>query len=167
MTYLLPAFPAFGWLAARAWRAAPKRPSFAVAAVALGVIPLSLVVGRPLVLRHAERESGAALARAVRATGGGTVRYERCYSPGTDYLLGRSGVVLSDLGYEITSNYILRYRESLKSRGLWTLHPEGEAPEADVVVQSPRRHPAPPAGDWRLIFESSRFVAWRRAGAER
>ncbi|MFN8589470.1 MAG: glycosyltransferase family 39 protein [Candidatus Eisenbacteria bacterium] len=167
VTYLLPAFPAFAWLAARAWREAPKRPSRAVAVAALGAIPLLLVVGHPLVSQYAERESGAALARAIRGSGGGTVVYERCYSPGTDYLLGRSGTVLSDLGYEITSNYILRYRDSLRTRGLWTLRPEAETPDADVVVRSPRRQNGPPAGEWRLIFSSKRFVAWRRTGAGR
>ncbi len=167
VTYLLPAFPAFAWLAARAWRAAPRRPSPGVAALALGAIPLLLVLGRPLVLQYAEAASGAGLARAIRGSGGGTVLYERCYSPGTDYLLGRSGIVQSDLGYEITSNYILRYRDVLKSRGSWTLRPEDEVVNADVVVQSPRRDPAPPAGGWRCIYSSPRFVAWRRIGAGR
>lgn len=165
VTYLLPAFPAFAWLAAQSWLAAPRRPSRVVAALALGAIPLVLVVGRPAVLRYADSQSGAPLARAIRSSGGGTVRCVGCYSPGTDFLLGRSSTVISELGHEITSTYVVRYRETLRERGQWTLVAnEADAPPADVLVYSPRRARELPAGEWNRIFESPRFVAYRRAG---
>lgn len=165
VTYLLPAIPALAWVAASAWRAAGRRPRPRVAALALGAIPLAVVAASPFVLRYAESQSGAALARAIRASGGGTVVYERCYSPGTDFLLGRSNPVLSDLGHEITSTYVVRYRESLRARGLWTLHAETDSLPADVIVQSHHRPgPAPGAG-WTRIHEGPRFTAWRRESA--
>ncbi|MBI5168657.1 MAG: glycosyltransferase family 39 protein [Candidatus Eisenbacteria bacterium] len=168
VTYLLPAIPAMAWLAAAAWRASGRRVRPLAAALALGAIPLALVVGRPLVLRYAESQSGAALARAIRASGGGTVLYERCYSPGTDFLLGRSGIVLAGQGHEITSTYVVRYRESLRERGLWTLRAEDDSTavlDADVRVQSHHRPGPEPGAGWTRIHEGPRFTAWRRERA--
>jgi hypothetical protein len=106
--------------------------------------------------------SGAGLARAVAAAGPGSVRYERCYSPGTDFLLGRPSTLVSAEGAETTSNYQWRYRSSLAARGLWT--PSASPSESDSArfVVRPRSEagtPPPPGGE--AFFMDARFVAYR------
>jgi 4-amino-4-deoxy-L-arabinose transferase-like glycosyltransferase len=160
VTYLLPAFPALAWVAAEAWgerRATFPKPF----AAALLFAPLVLVGGWPWLGPLAQQESGAALANAIRASGGGTVRYEDCYTPGTDYLLAQRSTVVSATGTPLTSNYAIRYRETLRARGQWTLvDPAAVAPAADVIVRETRHAGEPPAGSHE-IFRSRRFVAWR------
>jgi 4-amino-4-deoxy-L-arabinose transferase-like glycosyltransferase len=160
VTYLLPAFPALAWVAAEAWgerRASLPRPL----AAALLFTPLVLLGGWPWLGPLAQQESGAALARAIRNSGGGTVRYEDCYTPGTDYLLAQRSTVVSATGTPLTSNYAIRYRETLRARGLWTLVDSAAvAPSADVIVRETRHAGEPPAGGLE-IFRSRRFVAWR------
>ena len=168
VTYLLPALPPLAWLAAAAWGRVPlPARRWGLVAVVL-VTPLALVIGRPALLAYARSQSGAPLAEAIQRTGGGPVRYEACYSPGTDYLLGRRGDLIDVGGEATTSNYQLRYRETLRARGLWTPH-EGPAPAADaaaddratVRVRAASRADAPPAG-WREVHRDPRFVAYRR-----
>jgi hypothetical protein len=90
------------------------------------------------------------------------VRYEDCYSPGTDYLLGSGSTVVSATGHPLTSNYAVRYRDTLRRRGQWTLVDSlGEAPAADAIVREVRRMGEPPEGA-REIFRDTRFIAWRR-----
>ncbi len=138
-----------------------RRPGLAFA-TALAFTPIVLVLGRPVLTAYAESQSGAPLARAIVATGGGPVRCEACYSPGTDHLLGRRATLVSADGRETTSNYQLRYRETLMARGLWTPR-AAAAPDdpAAVVVRPARAAGAPPAG-WSEIFRDRRFVAFRR-----
>lgn len=158
VTYLLPAFPALAWWAAEAWQAS-RRPTWAMAAV-LAFTPLVLVGGAAPLARLAGRTSGEGLARAIRAAGSPPIRFEDCYSPGTDFRLGRTSPVVSALGHPLTSNYAVRYREVLRARGLWTLvDPSAPAPAARIVVREPARAIEPPVGA-RMIFRDDRFIAW-------
>jgi len=230
VTYLLPAIPALGWIAAEAWDSARGRWRVAVSAsFALGLPALALIVlgrrtdlwgtrvdpalaadamargwilglvllglavlptalallGRtrrpalavwplvmftlaallvlgPVAARFARLDSGAPLAEAIRAYDPtARVRYEYCYSPGTDFLLGRGGWPVSETGHEFTSNYLVFYREMLFGRGLWVPAPNpGSAPPADVIVRQARRgDPVPPEG-WVEFFRDRRFVAY-------
>jgi 4-amino-4-deoxy-L-arabinose transferase-like glycosyltransferase len=169
VTYLLPALPPLAWLAAAAWTryAGPGRRWGFVAMVLF--TPLVLVVGRPALVDYAHSQSGAGLAGAIVATGGGPVRYEACYSPGTDYLLDRRGALVDVSGAETTSNYQLRYRETLMARGLWLPTTTGVAVDGDtraadtaaVIVRSAKRHDPAPEG-WREIHRDIRFAAYRR-----
>ncbi len=166
VTYLLPALPPLAWLAAVAWtRAGAGARRWGFAAV-LAFTPLVLVAGRPALVAYARTQSGAGLAAAVRAAGDGPVRYEACYSPGTDYLLRRRGTLVDVGGEQTTSNYQLRYRDTLIARGRWTpVASPAEGPDAGdaatVRVRSARRGGPPPAG-WSEIHRDARFVAWRR-----
>ncbi|MGH7729751.1 MAG: hypothetical protein ACRENJ_00705, partial [Candidatus Eiseniibacteriota bacterium] len=96
------------------------------------------------------------------------VRYEACYSPGTDYVLRRRGTLVGVSGLETTSNYQLRYRDSLIVRGLWVpvatadLVADLAADRAAVVVRSVKRNDPAPDG-WREIHRDLRFVAYTRA----
>ena len=157
VTYLLPAFPALAWWAAEAWRRpAPGLPRALLAALA--VLPAVLVAGSPWIARYARAQSGAPLAAALEQAHAATVRYEACYSPGSDYLMGRRSPIVSTRGRELTSNYIIRYRATLQARGQWRLHDSPDtAPPADVVVTPPGRT-APVASE---LFRDHRFVAVR------
>lgn len=164
VTYLLPVVPAVAYVAAESWgRRAPRLPARLL--VALALAPLLLVGGAPWISDYMHRHSGAALADAIRASGGGDVRYEDCYSPGTDFLLDQRSAVVSATGAPLTSNYVVRYRELLGQRGQWRLYPTPQAaPPAAVIVRSTRNPAEPPPGG-RLIFRDQRFTAWRLAGA--
>ncbi|HET6317915.1 MAG TPA: hypothetical protein VFG86_15785, partial [Chloroflexota bacterium] len=51
--------------------------------------PLVFVIGGPALARYAATQSGAPLAQAIaRRADGKHVRFESCYSPGTDFMLG-------------------------------------------------------------------------------
>jgi len=72
--------------------------------------------------------------------------------------------VVSATGAELTSNYVLRYRDTLRRRGEWTLVDSvAAAPAAGVIV---RPHAGWPAANDRVpgprIFDSPRFTAWLR-----
>jgi len=161
VTYLLPALPAFAWWAAEGWRAS-ARPRWAFAAVLL-TTPVLLAAGWPALHRQARDTSGAPLARALAAARVAAVRYEDCYSPGTDYLLARRSTVVSATGHPLTSNYAVRYRDTLRKRGQWTLVDSlALAPAADAIVREVRHAGEPPAGAHE-IFRDTRFIAWRLA----
>jgi hypothetical protein len=174
VTYLLPAIPPLAWLAAAAWTRAPwhaetRARRWAFAAV-VAAVPVAIVVGRPQLAGYARSQSGEPLARSIVAAGGGPVRYEACYSPGTDYLLGRRGDLVEVGGLETTSNYQHRYRASLEARGLWTPR---ERPAADpgpapvFVRRAPRAGSAPaaPPAGYSECFRDRRFVAYRRSAS--
>jgi len=160
VTYLLPALPALALWAGECWLGT-RRPGWVLAAM-LVFTPLLLAIGSGRLREHAHASSGDRLARAIAGSGARSIRYEDCYSPGTDFLLGRPSTIVSALGHPLTSNYAVRYRETLQARGLWT--PVGDptrAPAADIVVRERRREGVAPAGH-REIFRDVRFVAWRR-----
>jgi 4-amino-4-deoxy-L-arabinose transferase-like glycosyltransferase len=164
VTYLLPALPPLAWLVAERWTAAARagRRSVALYAAGLAVPALVLAFGLAPAREYMRAHSGEPLAAAIARAGGGPVRYEDCYSPGTDFMLGRTGTVVSASGNVTTSTYQLRYRERLIARGQWT--PLDRAPEPDTaafVVRSASAPPAPDAGE--EIFRDRRFVAYRRA----
>ena len=160
VTYLLPAIPPLAWWAAECWQAA-ARPRWAWAC-ALVFTPLLLAVGGSELERRAAAASGAPLARALAAAGVASVRYEDCYSPGTDFLLGRPSTLVTRTGYPLTSNYAVRYRDLLRRRGEWPLVDSPDlAPAADAVVRETSRAGIAPAG-FREIFRDTRFIAWRR-----
>ena len=160
VSYLLPAIPALAWWSAECWQRS-RRPRWALA-LTLAFTPLVLAGAWPVLQRHAAAESGAPLARALAAAGVASVRYEDCYSPGTDFLLGRPSTVVSWTGHALTSNYAVRYRDALRRRGEWTLvDSPALAPPADAIVRESSRPGAPPEG-FREIFRDRRFIAWRR-----
>ena len=69
---------------------------------------------------HLAVELGGAPRRAIQALGGTpVVRCERCYSPGTDYLLGRLSVIVTERAHQTTSTYQARYRDLLRRQGRW------------------------------------------------
>jgi 4-amino-4-deoxy-L-arabinose transferase-like glycosyltransferase len=160
VTYLLPALPALAWWAAERWPLA-SRPRWRWL-VTCAFTPLLLAGAWPALQGLARTSSGAPLAYAISAAGATSVRYEDCYSPGTDYLLGRRSIVVSGTGDPLTSNYAVRYRDALRRRGEWTLVDSSAlAPPADVIVRARSRAGAAPAG-FREIFRDTRFIAWRR-----
>jgi 4-amino-4-deoxy-L-arabinose transferase-like glycosyltransferase len=162
------AFPAkilagcFAYVVLRSAAAAAGRPERAFVGVLL-FTPVVLLAGSPALLRYTATQSGEPLARSIAATApAGRVRYESCYSPGTDFLLGRRSALVSALGRETTSNYQMRYRAALAARGQWT--PLAAAPDssgADVVVRPAGDAAAPPAG-FMQFFRDGRFVAYVR-----
>jgi hypothetical protein len=131
---------------------------------ALLFAPLALTLGHPLLAVAARNQSGAPLAAAVAPPRERVpaLRYERCYSPGTDFLLDRVSGIVSERGNELTSNYQLRYRDRLKQRGQWTPLPSPPADSsADVIVRR-ASDPSPPPAGFERCFEDARFAAWRR-----
>ncbi len=156
----------FAYVALRSAAAAVGRPERAFVGVLL-FTPVVLLAGAPVLTRYADSQSGEPLARSIQATRpGGRVRFESCYSPGTDYVLGRRSELVSVLGRETTSNYQLRYRAALVARGEWT--PLAAVPDsaraadaADVIVR-PARENGPPRADYMPFFRDARFVAFVR-----
>lgn len=144
-------------ISGRRWLALAACGAWTAGVLALGGMPLG---------EFASESSGARLARALRALPGSpSIVYESCYSPGTDFLLGRNGLVVSALGHEITSNYVVRYRTSLRERGLWTLADSLPRAGADVIVRERRSGEAPAPAGYEACFRDDRFVAWRRVTA--
>ena len=166
------AFPAkllagcFGYVVLRSVASALGRPERAFLGVLLFTPVILLAAGSPL-LRYAASQSGEPLARSIADTApGGRVRFEACYSPGTDFALGRRSALVSALGRETTSNYQLRYRAALAARGEWTPlaapgYPRGArvANRVEVVVRPVRPAAEPPAG-YMPFFRDERFVAY-------
>jgi 4-amino-4-deoxy-L-arabinose transferase-like glycosyltransferase len=168
VTYLLPAFPPLAWLAAAAWSDPARawaRAGRIVFAACFVVPVLLLLAGMPSLVGYAREHSGAALARAIHEVSpDAAVRYERCYSPGTQYLLGRPSEVVSESGRELRSSYQIRYRDTLVARGQWVLLASprpGSAP--DVVVRSARDPETLPIG-YTEFFRDARYAAFRRDG---
>ncbi|PYT06731.1 MAG: hypothetical protein DMF49_10265 [Acidobacteria bacterium] len=127
---------------------------------------ICVALGPALVL-HARAESGAPLAKAIAETApDGPVRFEYCYSPGTDFLLGRCSELVSDHGHETTSNYQQRYHQTLMRRDEWRLLPSRPVMDSAAVlvrsIGSINVEPgASPAG-WIEFYRDARFVAYRR-----
>jgi 4-amino-4-deoxy-L-arabinose transferase-like glycosyltransferase len=161
----------FAYVALRSVAAALGRPDRAFLGVLLFTPVLLFAAGEPL-LRYAASQSGEPLARAIAATApGGLVRYQWCYSPGTDFRLGRRSGLVSERGVETTSTYQARYRDALVARGQWT--PLAAAPDSDrvdVIVQPASRGapggpgptgPVPPP-EYMEFFRDGRFAAFVR-----
>src|SRR5262249_28277003 len=104
----------------------------------LAFVPLVLLAcGRTLAF-YADTQSGEPLARALASrVPDGRVRYERCYSPGTDFMLARVSEILDPRGRVTTSNYQLRYRERLIERGEWTVLLAPPDPDDVTVIVRP------------------------------
>ncbi len=165
VTYLLPALPALAFLAGSAWSRYVERGRIArriAFAAVLLAFPIALAFGWGTLRAAAERASSEPLAHALTALGPSLrVRFERCYSAGVDYLRNRSSDVVSPRADETTSVYQARYHDSLRARGLWTLHDRAEdAPPADVIVRPVPDDVALPAGA-TAFFHGRRFTAYR------
>jgi Flp pilus assembly protein protease CpaA len=166
VTYLLPTIPALALLAAVAWSTVRGRARV-VFPLLFTLTPALLIFGGARMHAEATKSSGEPLARAIAASGvadadAPAVRYEQCYSPGTDFVLGRRAVLVSPRADQTTSVYQSRYRESLRGRGLWTsLDDAREAPPADVIVR-PARDDGPSIPGFVEFFRDRRFIAYRR-----
>lgn len=166
VTYLLPTLPPLALLSAVAWSTVRGRARVAFPLL-LAFTPALLIFGGARMHAEAAKSSGEPLARAVAASGlagaaAPAIRYEQCYSPGTDFLLGRRAVLVSPRADQTTSVYQSRYRESLRRRGLWTsLGDAREAPAADVIVR-PAREARPSIPGFVEFFHDRRFIAYRR-----
>ena len=152
----------FGAAAAVAIAALVTRRRGLDLAAALLFTPILLALGHPLIASYARTQSGEPLARAVAPLVlGGALRFESCYSPGTDFLLDRRSAVVSPLGQGLTSNYQLRYRESLARRGMWTpLETATDDSSVRVIVRPAGEDPPP--GGFTPFFRDHRFAAYRR-----
>jgi hypothetical protein len=152
----------FAYVALRSVAAALGRPDRAFIGILLFTPVLLFAAGEPL-LRYAESQSGEPLARAIATIApGGFVRYQWCYSPGTDFRLGRRSALVSERSDETTSPYQVRSRTTLVARGLWT--PLAAAPDSDrvdVIVQPASRDAVPPP-EYMEFFRDSRFAAFVR-----
>jgi 4-amino-4-deoxy-L-arabinose transferase-like glycosyltransferase len=123
--------------------------------------PVVLLAAGGALLGYAHATSGAPLARALESFGPlVTVRYESCYSPGTDFLLGRVSTIVSADGHETTSEYQARYRETLARRRQWTPLASAPGRDVDVVVRPAHADSKVPAAATE-IFRDRRFIAWR------
>ena len=148
------------------WAGRARRPSLTFAA-GLAFLPLTLLIGGPALARSAASESGAPLARAIEsAAPGARVRYEHCYSPGTDFLLGRDSELVSVTGGETTSNYQLRYRELLRSRGQWRVLDIAPDVRTPIVIVRPVRGGLADLPAGVEFFRDRRFVACYVPGAD-
>ena len=108
--------------------------------------------------------SGTPLARAIQTLGPGRIRYERCYSPGTDYLLGQVSTLVTTTGEETTSNYITRYRPKLESRGEWRARAVVDTSDHSGIIVTSNRPTSPDREGWRMFFSDARFRAFRFTG---
>ena len=162
VTYLLPAFPPLAWAAAAMWndRTSARFRRLALAAAVVTTLIL-VALGSVFTLDASDSPSGAALARAIAGGGDGAVQYEHCYSPGADFLLGRTSTLISAEGRETTSNYLIRYRTTLQARGLWkALERPRTGDRAPVLVRFENSKEAPPSGATEFHHDRV-FVAYR------
>ncbi|MGE5178370.1 MAG: hypothetical protein ACM3PF_04665, partial [Bacteroidota bacterium] len=130
----------------------------------LALTPVALWIAGPALVGYAQAQSGEPLGRAASAAaGGGRVWFERCYSPGAQFALGRSIDLVSDRGLETTSTYQSRYRETLVARGEWRPRSGVPSRERPAVIVRPARSAteATPPG-MSLFFQDARFAAYRR-----
>ena len=158
---LAAAFAVLSGLSALA--ALTRRAGFAIAAL-LAFTPVSLAVAGPALIDYAISQSGEPLGRAIAAAAPeGAVRFEHCYSAGTEFTLGGRCTLLSERGAETTSTYQARYRETLIARGQWTILSSIPSPDTVAVIVRPNRIPdgIPPAG-MKVFFRDRRFIAYTR-----
>jgi 4-amino-4-deoxy-L-arabinose transferase-like glycosyltransferase len=142
--------------------AAATRRTWVAFVAGLGFVPLiAIAAGRPL-RGYAAAQSGAPLAGALASRApDGKVRYERCYSPGTDFVLARVSEILDPGGRVTTSNYQLRYRARLIERGEWTVRSSPPEPDDAAVIVRPARDAPPGAGGpGKELHRDARFVAY-------
>ena len=140
-----------------------RRPVLSIAAM-LAFTPVTLAVTGSALVGYANVQSGEPLERAIASVApSGTVRFERCYSAGTEFRLGGRSALLSERGVETTSTYQARYRETLLARGQWTILSTAPSPDTAAVIVRPVRGPdeTPPAGR-KVFFRDRRFIAYRR-----
>jgi len=158
------------YIVLRSATAALGRPERAFVGILLFTPVVLFAAGEPL-LRYAASQSGEPLARSIAdMSPAGRVRYVECYSPGTDFRLGRRSQLAGVTGHETTSNYQVRYRATLVARGQWTPLATGADTSRVEVVVLPARlvSPAgaeaglqPPAG-YMPFFRDDRFAAFVR-----
>jgi 4-amino-4-deoxy-L-arabinose transferase-like glycosyltransferase len=166
VTYVLPALPPMAWSAAAMWDAGVigklRGIALAIALLFTPALALSASWGFQEVLWM---NSGVSLTRLVEAAGAPPTIYVRCYSPGTDYLLGRTSPLVSERGEELTSNYVVRYRNALENRHQWSpldrLPPDFEG----LLIRSSRDSIDRPPGKGIADF-SRRFVLFRHTRAQ-
>ena len=157
----------FAYIVLRSALAARGRAGNAFPGALLFTPALLLALGGTL-FRYASGTSGGPLAEAILARAPlATVRYEGCYSPGTDFLLARPSILVSESGRETTSEYQARYRTALIARGQWL--PLAAAAESSahgmVIVRPANTAGFAPLGA-QEFFRDGRFVAYRMDAAK-
>jgi 4-amino-4-deoxy-L-arabinose transferase-like glycosyltransferase len=138
-----------------------RRAGFAIAAL-LAFTPVTLAVAGPALIEYAISQSGEPLGRSISLVAPkGVVRFEHCYSAGTEFTLGGRCSLLSERGAETTSTYQARYRETLIARGQWTILSTIPSPDTVAVIVRPNRDPdgIPPPG-MKVFFRDRRFIAY-------
>jgi 4-amino-4-deoxy-L-arabinose transferase-like glycosyltransferase len=166
VTYVLPALPPMAWSAAAMWDTGVigRLRGIALAITLLFTPALALSASRGF-REVLWMNSGVSLTRLVEAAGAPPTIYVRCYSPGTDYLLGRTSPLVSERGEELTSNYVIRYRNALENRHQWSpldrLPPDFEG----LLIRSIRDSVDRPPGKGTPDF-SRRFVFFRHTRAQ-
>jgi len=120
--------------------------------------PILLIHAAPVFQAYAASQSGEPLARAVADRG--KVRFELCYSPGADFMLGRRSELVSLTGFETTSNYQARYRETLERRGEWTPLASVSEMDSGWVIVRPSGEKDTRAHPQREVFRDGRFAAY-------
>jgi 4-amino-4-deoxy-L-arabinose transferase-like glycosyltransferase len=148
-----------GYVVFRSVMAGIGRPGGAFVG-ALLFTPVVLFAAAGPLLGYAATQSGESLAHAIQTSApAAAVRYESCYSPGTDFMLGRMSTVVSADGRELTSEYQMRYRRTLVRRGQWTPLSVTPVGGADVVVRPATGDSTAPAGTAEF-HRDRRFVAF-------
>jgi hypothetical protein len=128
---------------------------------AFSFMPILLVLGGPVLKGYASSQSGEPLARAIASHDlQGRVRFEHCYSPGTDFVLGRRSQLVSREGFETTSNYQARYRASLERRGEWTPLETVSPLDSTMAVVRSSREAETPAHPGQELYRDGRFTAY-------
>ena len=138
----------------RGWRNIPWIACFSFT-------PILLILGGPVLQAYASSQSSEPLARAIASHASrGTVRFEFCYSPGADFVLGRRSQLVSHGGFETTSNYQARYRARLERRGEWTPLESASALDSAVAVVRSSREAGIGAHRGQEIYRDGRFIAY-------
>lgn len=137
-----------------------RRPGLALTGT-LAFFPLVFLAGGPLLESYAHSQSGAPLGYTLASLeASGRVRFESCYSPGADFVLGQVSQLDSLAGMETGSNYQARYRDLLRRRGEWTPVTNSASDGTEFVVRRAGR--IPPDREWGECFHDRQFVAYFR-----
>jgi 4-amino-4-deoxy-L-arabinose transferase-like glycosyltransferase len=162
VTYVLPALPPMAWSAAAMWSEPRWNWMHRLRFVVLVLFsPALAILGVRFTHGAAGPPASDPLAAAIARSGGDPVRYEGCYSPGADFLRGSRSALVSRDGHETTSNYQMRYRDALKSRGLWTALDQPPLRDSARTVVRPFHSDAPRPPGETVHSARTEYVVYR------